>query len=351
MPIKSIASGGGAPPERAPPPGKGSGLSGGPASSPNVVPGFTLPPVSPLLSRSPLPLKQEAPSPIGAPRAAPTSIPSRCAHRTLSPKRLRRPTLCRCAAGRAAARSAAAGRRHQRRVGRALHGPRWPLRNPNDGTSPPSRRWRKAARCAVAFGARELPVRRPRFCADTGLRAMTFAPLRRFSALATSSRTPSASCPLNQEVGASPAFTITRFDGAHPMPITDYCFRWRGASESSRRPARAQVFLAAPRAAPTSCPPSPSPYRFPAPSRSPALAGGPSPIGSLVQHLPRSPSRCAHRTLSRHASARPAALLRGALLSGAKLGAPSAAAACSAAPKLSMQWQRRKPRARSPQTR
>ena len=97
-----------APPERAPPPCKRSGVSGGPASSPNVVPAFTLPPGSPLSIAPALPLKQEAPSPIGAPRAAPTSIPSRCAHRTLSPKRLRRPTLCRCAAGRAAARSAAA---------------------------------------------------------------------------------------------------------------------------------------------------------------------------------------------------------------------------------------------------
>src|SRR5277367_864736 len=57
-----------------------------------------------------------------------------------------------------------------------MHGPRWPLRNPNDGTRPPPSRWRKAARCAVAVGAtRELPVRRRRFCADTGLRATTFA--------------------------------------------------------------------------------------------------------------------------------------------------------------------------------
>ena len=108
MPIKSIASGGRAPPERAPPPCKRSGVSGGPASSPNVVPAFTLPPGSPLSIAPALPLKQEAPSPIGAPRAAPTSIPSRCAHRTLSPKRLRRPTSCRCAAGRAAERSEAA---------------------------------------------------------------------------------------------------------------------------------------------------------------------------------------------------------------------------------------------------
>src|SRR5277367_6874223 len=118
MPIKSIASGGGTPPERAPPPCKRSGLSGGPASSHNVVPAFTLPPGSPLSIAHPLPLKQEAPSPIGAPRAAPTSIPSRCAHRTLSPKRLRRPTPWRSPAGRRAARSAAqVHRRVQRLVG------------------------------------------------------------------------------------------------------------------------------------------------------------------------------------------------------------------------------------------
>ena len=185
MPIKSIASGGGTPPERAPPPCKRSGLSGGPASSPNVVPAFTLPPGSPLSIAPALPLKQEAPSPIGAPRAAPTSIPSRCAHRTLSPKRL------------PAQRSAGVPRAGLPRGARLpgpsapaagwagpMHGPRWPLRNPNDGTRPPPRRWRKAARCAVALGAtRELPVRR-RGSARTlaSVRRRSPPPRRRFRA-------------------------------------------------------------------------------------------------------------------------------------------------------------------------